>query len=188
MADEPDEKYEVRVKGPGIAAEKNVALPKALSVLQIIFGQDISAISPLGSEGVLVKSGSAGTGTSETARTQPLSVREFLAQVAGKSIHAKIAAAGRYMRDYEGLSDFSRDDIKVRFRSAGELMPGNYPRDFQKAVQVGWIGEDPQNRGRFYVTRTGDEAIDRKFEGATSSTTRSRRRRKAGTPEDREEP
>ena len=187
MTEDADEKYEVKVKGPGIAADRNVALSKALAVLQIIFGQEYSPTSVLGAGGGLPSSGIQKSTALELARGQQLSVREYLAQVAGKSIHAKIAAVGRYMRDFEGLNDFSRDDIKARFRSAGELMPGNYARDFQKAVQAGWIGEDPQNRGHFYVTRTGDEAIDRKFEGAVAPTAR-RRRRRANTDMARSEP
>lgn len=179
MGEDADEKYEVKVKGPGIAADRNVTLPKALAVLQIIFGQEYSPPSALAPGGGLSSLAIQKAPTLGTGKGQRLSVREYLAEVAGKSIHAKIATVGRYIRDFEGLNDFSRDDIKARFRSAGELMPGNYPRDFQKAIQAGWIGEDPQNRGRFYVTRTGDEAIDRKFDGgAVAAPVRTCRRRR----------
>src|SRR5690606_11560684 len=108
---------------------------------------------------------------------------EFLEETGGSSFHEKIAAIARYMRDHEGQQDFSREDIKVRFRSAGEVMPGNFPRDFQKALQAGWVAEDPQNRGRFYVTRRGDDAIDQKFERVSSPKVRLRRRRRASAPE-----
>jgi len=84
-------------------------------------------------------------------------------------IHAKILTVGRYVRDFEGRGDFTRDEIRERFRSAGEPQPANFPRDFQKAVRAGWIAEDPKKRGRFYVTRTGDELIDRGFRLAASS-------------------
>jgi hypothetical protein len=182
-SDDAANPYEVNVKGPGIAADKNVDLPRALAVLQIIFGE--GSPPPVSAVGVAARQ----TGNQATAFVaqglQPVSIREFLADVAGKTIHAKIAAVGRYMRDHEGLSDFSRDDVKSRFRAAGELMPGNFPRDFQKAVQSGWIGEDPHNSGRFYVTRTGDETIDRKFDGAPVSVPRARRRRRRNEPENR---
>jgi hypothetical protein len=188
MAEDAEEKYEVKVKGPGIAADKNVALPKALAVLQIIFGQEFSPTSVSVAGGGLASLAISASRANDKSRGQRLSVREFLAQAAGKSIPAKIATIGRFMRDHEGLNDFSRDDIKSRFRSAGEQMPRNYPRDFQKAIQAGWIGEDPQNRSRFYLTRTGDEAIDRKFEGPPVPAARNRRRRRPDANEVESEP
>jgi hypothetical protein len=168
------EGYRATVVGPGIQAERDVDLQMAMAIVQVMFGT--GALAP--ADVALVTPRSAGrVGPSD--HNQRLSIREFLESVGGRNIPAKIAAIARYMRDHEAQNEFSRDDIRVRFRSAGEVMPGNFPRDFQKTLQAGWIAEDPQNRGRFYVTRRGDEAIDQKFEGAPSSPTRSRRRRRS---------
>jgi hypothetical protein len=153
------ESYKVTVTGPGIQADRNVDLAMAVAVMQVMFG---TGVTPTGN---LKPAALAGLGSHSVAteRTQPLSIREFLGSVGARNIPAKITAIGRYMRDHEAQQDFSREDVKVRFRSAGEVMPGNFPRDFQKAVQAGWVAEDPQNRGRFYVTRRGDDAINQGF-------------------------
>src|SRR5438445_805629 len=88
----------------------------------------------------------AASRSSPSLSGQPLSLREFLQQAdVSAGIHAKILAVGRYLRDFEGQADFTRDDIRTRFRTAGEGQPANFPRDFQKAVRAGWIAEDPKS-------------------------------------------
>jgi hypothetical protein len=171
----------ITVSGPGIQAEKEVSLQLAMSVMQVMFGGSLKDV--LGPSGAGNEQVRPTYDASQPERMQRLSIREFIEDVGGRSFHTKIAAIGRYMRDHEGQQDFSRDDVKVRFRSAGEIMPGNFPRDFQKALQAGWIAEDPQSRGRFYVTRRGDEAIDQRFEGAGSAIVRPRRRRRPNVHE-----
>lgn len=173
------ESYKVKVAGPGIQAERDVDLAMAMAVMQVMFGAGVTATGNVDAP-ARVASGSTAI---RTERNQPLSIREFLESVGGRNIPAKITAIGRYMRDHEGEQEFSREEVKLRFRSAGEVMPGNFPRDFQKALQAGWIAEDPQSRGRFYVTRRGDEAIEQKFEGSTGVPVRTRRRRRSGASE-----
>ena len=175
--DATEKAYDVIVKGPGLAADRKVDLPTALAVMQVVFGE--SPPPPTAPAGKAVQ-----TNLPAVQRPQLVSVREFLEESGARSIPAKIAAIGRYLRDQESHHDFSRDEIRLRFRSAGEAMPANFHRDFQKAVTAGWIGEDPQSRGRFYVTRRGDEAIDRKFEGASVPAVRSRRPRRTGSGDD----
>jgi hypothetical protein len=165
----------VTVKGAGLSAEKNVDVSTAMTVMQVIFGA--TPLPPRGLDSGPIAQGTRG------ASSQRLSIREYVEEVAGKTIPAKIAAIARYIRDHEQQSDFSREDIKSRFRSAGEIMPANFPRDFQKALQAGWIAEDPQSKGRFYVTRRGDEAMQQRFEGASPISTRTRRRRRPAAGE-----
>lgn len=176
MSEDTNAVCKITVSGLGIQAEKEVSLQIAMSVMQLMFGgapKDPPEIS--GPENEQVR---PAYDASQPERMQRLSIREFLEEAGGSSFHEKIAAIGRYMRDHEAQQDFSRDDVKVRFRSAGEAMPGNFPRDFQKALQAGWIAEDPQNRGRFYVTRRGDDAIDQNFDGVSSPKVRIKRRRR----------
>jgi hypothetical protein len=180
MNDDATNACKLTLTGPGMQIDKSIDLQTALMVMQVIFG---------GSAAPLQKTGSAADAAadnearefSQRYRAQKLSIREYLEDVSGKTIHAKITAIGRYMRDQENAPDFSREDIKIRFRSAGEVMPGNFPRDFQRSLQAGWIAEDPQVRGRFYVTRRGDEAIDQKFEGPPPPPTRSRKKRRVNS-------
>jgi len=116
---------------------------------------------------------------------QRVSLREYLQSAAlDRGIHTKILAVGRYLRDFEGQSDFTREDIRNQFRSAGEPQPANFPRDFQKALRAAWIAEDRQN-GRYYVTRTGDQEIDRRQDqGSAPQPARSPRRIRLSPPND----
>jgi hypothetical protein len=172
--------WKISIAGPGITADKDVGQAIALAVLQLLYG-DTPPSPAVGS----APTGHTGASPLRVVRAgQPVSVREFLEETSGKTIHAKITAIGRFMRDHEGQPDFSREEVKNRFRSAGEVMPANFPRDFQKALQAGWIGEDPQNRDRFYVTRRGDDAIEQKFGSPPPSLPRSRRRRRSSTNEE----
>jgi hypothetical protein len=159
MNDLTENLYEFSLKGPGITISKNLDAGRAGAIAQIAVGGAIAYVAA-----PQTSSGLAATRGGPPATGQPLSLREFLQRVnVSLGIHAKVLAVGRYLRDFEGQSDFTRDDIRTRFRAAGEPQPGNFPRDFQKAIRAGWIAEDPKSPARFYVTRTGDELIDKSF-------------------------
>jgi hypothetical protein len=91
------------------------------------------------------------------------SLREFLDDVEANRNPEKIVAIGEHLAISEGQADFSRDDIRGKFRAAGEAAPRNFSRDFSWSISNGWIAEDSQNKGRFYVTKTGKEAIQARF-------------------------
>jgi hypothetical protein len=174
MTDETSFEYKVAVVGPGIKVEKPVEESKALSVLQVIMSNAPASSVPGHSV--------SAAGTPVVGRGQRLSLREFLEDSGAKNNPAKIVVMGRFLRDLEGQSDFSREEIKARFRSAGEPLPGNLPRDFTAAIASAWIAEDPSNVGRYYVTRKGDESAEKNFVGS-SPTTKGRKRRGADNAE-----
>jgi hypothetical protein len=164
MSDVSENPYELSLKGPGITINKNLDAKVAAAIAQMAVGGFGGYTGPAqaAARPAAIKSTPALAG-------QPLSLREFLQQAdVSAGIHAKILAVGRYLRDFEGQSDFARDDIRSRFRTAGEPQPANFPRDFQKSVRAGWIAEDPKAPGRFYVTRTGDEFIEKSFAPANA--------------------
>jgi hypothetical protein len=177
------ESYHLILKGKGVTIDKVVDVRVGGAIAQMALGGvaietvqgalSQSAVSPTGAQQADSRSTlSAGTG-------QRLSLREYLQRAdVDRGIHGKILAVGRYLRDYENQNDFSREDIRARFRSAGEPQPANFHRDFQKAVRAGWVAEDHQNRDRFYVTRTGDDEIDRRQGSGQAPAARSARPRR----------
>jgi hypothetical protein len=166
------EEYHLSLKGRGITINKIVDSRVAGAIAQLTFGQFVSSVAPAGPGSELRPA------PMSNASGQKTSLREYLhAATPDRGIHTKILAVGRYMRDVEGQNDFDREDVRGRFRSAGEPQPANFHRDFQKAVRSGWIAEDHQNRGRYYVTRTGDEEIDRR-QAQEPAPTRPRRKRR----------
>lgn len=166
-----EDKYHLSLKGPGITINKVVDSRTAGLIAQMTFG-GVAADTGRVDERIAIRP------VNPTPMGQQISLREYLQTAAvDRGIHTKILAVGRYMRDVEQQSDFDRDDIRGRFRSAGEPQPANFARDFQKAVRAGWIAEDHQNRGRYYVTRTGDDEIDRR-QAQPERSVRARRRRR----------
>jgi hypothetical protein len=167
MSDSKETPYKLTLVGPGLKVEKPIEEAKALGVLQIALG------------GVPAEFDGIARPTTPTVGRglrpgQPLSLREYVEEFGGSTYSAKIVTIGRYLRDHEQKNDFSRDEIKARFRTAGEALPKNLPRDFQTAIQAGWIAPDHEKAGRFYVTRRGDEAAENKFLGTPLPKARSR--------------
>jgi hypothetical protein len=145
--------FRVTLHGPGVQVDKQIDQAAALAILRVALGDmNVSASTvepPKGAE------------AAEKQRPR-LSLREYLDSVDARSNPEKITAFGSYLRGHAGQEDFTREDIKASFRSAGETLPANLPRDFGSAAQNGWIAEDPAKGGRFYVTRKGEEAVKRR--------------------------
>lgn len=168
--------YVVSVKGDGITVEKSVPAAVARQVMNVIMGG-----AALGG-GIAPGKQEAAPGTVGSA-SRRLSLREFLEEAQAKRNPDKVVAIAEYLLVFEEQELFTRDDVKGRFRLAGEAAPGNFPRDFAWAVTNGWIAEDVKSPGSFYVTQKGRNAIENKFSSevkkATSQPSARRRLRRA---------
>jgi hypothetical protein len=181
-----DDTFDVSIKGEGVMIEKKrVAAPLARQLINILMGggdgyEHVLAHS-VTVHGSTPKSapGSSGEGASRT------SLREYLDETQATRNPDKITAMGQYLLLHENVGEFTRDDIKGRFRTAGEVPPANFPRDFSWAVKNGWIAEDPKKPGAFYVTQKGRVAIEGRFSDgvkkSTSQPSARRRSRKRGS-------
>ncbi len=150
-----DDDYRVTLSGPGVSLDKAVSQQVALAILQMALGGGTGPSGPVVAE----------TPTGAERREPRLSLREFLDAAAARSNPEKIAVFAGYLRDHLLQDDFSREEVKSCFRSAGEPLPGNFARDFQLAVQNGWVAEDHGKPGRYYITRKGDETVRRRADG-----------------------
>ena len=144
--------YAFTLKGEGIDFAGSVDQPTARSLLDVALGgKPLSSFELPKSESSTSKAGSP-----------PISLREFMNAHSAKRIPEKIVAIGEFLTR-KGTADFSKDDVLAHFRIAREAMPGNFRRDFNWAIATGWVAEDSQNPGRFYVTQSGKQAVDGKF-------------------------
>jgi hypothetical protein len=100
--------------------------------------------------------------TGESAAARPLSPRELIQEKQPTTNAQKIALFAYYREKVEGLARFSRNDLEDYFAKAKEPPPGNYHRDFQAAVSLGWIYEDGADS---YLTTKGLEAVEAGFGG-----------------------
>jgi hypothetical protein len=159
------ETYKLTLMGSGISIDREIDQATAERVVQVVFGaHQIRELQPP-------------HGPDRPVDERRPSLREVFEEAEARTIPEKIVVIGAYLRDQQIQASFTREDNKVKFKTAGEPVPANYPRDFNKAIQAGWIAEDHQNPGHFYITRRGDETLSRRFENRTIPTTRSPRRR-----------
>jgi len=152
----PDENYVVDIKGPDLTFKRSVGEQTARDILNILLG------------------GHGGTPARETVRggvhpigsshgPQRLSLREYLEEVSAARNPDIITAIASYLRDVEGRSEFASDDVKSKFKSAGVKSPANFGRDFAATISAGWIAQDHESEGMYYLTKAGDKAIQQKF-------------------------
>jgi hypothetical protein len=120
-----------------------------------------------------------------TTATRPISLTELVNDKKPRTNQQRIALFGYYREKGEGLSRFSRVDLKSYFAKAKLPPASNYDRDFVEVVRRGWIHEDGADS---YLTTRGIEAVEAGFEGEQTplkgrkSSASAKRRTKQGRP------
>ncbi len=142
--------YAFTLKGDGIDFAGHVNRSTARSLLDVVLGR--TSNPPRDPQAV----------KGQIRDVPKQSVREFLNDHGAKRIPEKIAAIGEYITAH-GATDFSKDEVLTQFRVAREVMPANFRRDFSWAIATGWIAEDPDHPGRFYITQSGKQAVGGSF-------------------------
>jgi hypothetical protein len=177
MSDEKGaERFKITVEGDGLKLDRSIDESRAREIINILMGG--AAAPPPGTPRIEPLQGPL-----NAASGQPgvrLSLREFLNIAQAANWPAKITAIGVYLQDHEGQADFTREDVRARFRHAGEGQPGNYHRDFAVAVGNGWVAEDSRKPGSHYVTNTGRQAVESKFAGEVKRASTPVRRKSRG--------
>ncbi len=155
--------FKVTVSGEGVSVDRTVSQETALSVIAIIMGR--TATEPKrGSAPITATRAGVGTHVPESAG-------EYLAESKAKRHPEKILALGAFLTE-TGRQTFTSDEVKAQFPMAGEPVPANFPRDFAWAVRIRWIAESPGMGGHYYVTKTGLEAVQRRFPDDVRKATR----------------
>lgn len=95
---------------------------------------------------------------------------------ASKNPEKIVALAAYVMQD--GGDTFKVEDVKSAFRRARETAPANFPRDLDKAISSGWVGDE--GGGEYFLTAKVDGVLDGEFKfgragGSTSTRTAPRR-------------
>lgn len=177
MTDENEPQlFKIVIEGGGLRLDRSIDEGRAREIINILMG-GTAAPSPGAPRMGSLHSPPSPAGAPPGVR---LSLREFLTIAQATNWPAKITAIGVYLHDHEGQADFSREDVRGRFRHAGEGQPGNYHRDFAVAVGNGWVAEDSRKPGSHYVTNTGRQAVESKFAGEAKRASGPARRRTRG--------
>jgi hypothetical protein len=164
MAEENPKMFSLRLSGEGINIEQEIDQRVALQVVQVV----ISGGAPI----VASHLSAAPKGDVPSADGVSLSLREYLDKIGALKKPEQITTIAHYICDYERQADFSRDDIRSRFLTAREPLPGNFGRDFAVALKNGWIAELHGKKNRFYVTAKGAQAINNNFSNGKGAAAR----------------
>ena len=147
--------YEIQLEGEGLNLKKTITEEMAARIMQIVMG---SSQIPRNE-----KSESSEEHLDDAVGRPPRAISEFIEEVGAKRNPDKILTIGQFLTDELGQKTFSVDQIKDQFRPAGESMPSNFGRDFRWTVSIGWLAEDRDTPGTYYVTRTGLTALEQQF-------------------------
>jgi hypothetical protein len=188
--DIPSELFQVTVTGAGVELTRTVDQATAVNIIAIAIGGAVAKPSYSYSMTIPL-SPSAGTphgqGADEAGNDDQLDSRitigEYLDECNATKFPEKITAIGSFLELKLGQQSFTRDEVKSQFRPAGEALPGNYSRDFNDAIAQRWIAEDANEKGQYFVTKTGKAAITAKFDRSIRRATATRRRRPTAKPE-----
>lgn len=175
----PAPQYDFSLTGDGISITRKVPEAVARSIIALVLG---GAVMPTREISFAQPPNASGSMPAPRHAHERLSLREYLDDVGATRNPDKITAIGQFMLEQEERDLFTRDDVKSRFRSAGEAAPGNFPRDFSLAVRTGWISEDPKSPGSFYVTKKGREALQGGFVAEVRRPPSKKRRRDGSDP------
>lgn len=107
------------------------------------------------------------------------SLAEFYRRVSPKKYPEKLATIGTYLSEVMGRESFTPDELRSQFRSVNEPPPANLPRDFKAAMGAGWIAEEHDQPGQYYMTQTGRDDVAAGFSSDAKKPTRTRRKRRA---------
>ena len=100
---------------------------------------------------------------------RPMGLVELMQEKQPATNPQRIAIFAFYREREEGLPRFGRHDLEQYFPTARVPKPGNYDRDFNSAVQQGWIHEAGSES---YLTTKGIEAVEAGFAGKRAARTK----------------
>jgi hypothetical protein len=168
------EEYKVSISGPGVNVERTVVEELANRLLVALVTGHVPALH--GGGGKEQQGGGATDDVSESD-----SLAGFISGAQANTIPEKIAAIGAFLKKHEKRESFDRGVLESAFPNAGESVPKNLPRDLKLAVRAGWIAPRPGQKGSYFVTGAGVNAVGNRFEG-------SRKRKGGGTKRRKKKP
>jgi hypothetical protein len=161
-----------------LAAEERTRVLTSVYALLGIRGPDPTpAAAPPSRPAAPSTADAPAAGIPSRSQARPLSINELVQEKSPGTNAQRIALFAYYRDKHEGISRFTRDDLKAYFAKAKEQPPRNYDRDFVEAVKRGWIHEDGAES---YVTSKGIEVVESGFAGERKYTKRAGPTRKVG--------
>lgn len=156
-------KYTIKITGPGLNFEQEVAEDVAKrTMLSVLTGEipvNINTEKKPDTNSNYTKPDLVDDGYSKP----DLSIREFLLKYEPKRNPDKITAIALFLKKKMNKKTFSKTDIIESFENAAEPVPKNLGRDIRWALKSGWIAAKTGEDDVYYITGTGQTAVEEKF-------------------------
>jgi len=150
----------ISITGEGLSIEKMTSLHKA--------GQIISFLGLDSTKPVNMASGASTSVSLPLAnKIQP---KEMISRSSAKTYPQKITALGIYLKETQGQTSFSSDEVKAMLRKMGDE-PKNFTRDLKSAVDLQYITCINPDQELYEVTDKGCDACDKNFAGSVEKKT-----------------
>ena len=170
------ELFSLKLSGTGLSVDQKISKELATRIMLLVFG-DGKTETPAPRENTPEST----TGMRKSAKpVNGVSLREYLNQHEAKKIPQQIVAIGSYRESSSGKDHFTRDELLSGFRDAKVPAPGNPPRDIARTIELGWIAPAGTEKDQYYVTGTGQSAIESNFAEKIAGGRAGRRRGKRG--------
>ena len=170
------EQFSLKLSGTGISIDQSITKALATRIVMLVLSD--GRVDESESDQLKQKGADGGTPIiSPTARTAT-SLREFLNQHKAKKITEQIVAIGSYRQSKGDKNYFSREELDSGFEEAKAQPPGNPTRDIARVIALGWIAQRSGQKNQYYVTATGESAIEANFADHTKGGRGDRRRGK----------
>ena len=151
-----ESRVKVTIEGVGMSFSREVDVELAPRIIAICVGQDDKAHEAL-------KRTPDFPSLSSLQGRRKDSVAEYVSRFTLRRHPDKILALAGYVKEVLGRESFQAGEIKSLFREAGEISPANFSRDFRWVQNSGWIANDPQLKGTYFITNTGMKVLQEGF-------------------------
>jgi hypothetical protein len=166
------------IKGAGLTFDQQIPQGMVLKIMHLVLTGDAadSSRGGAGAEGARGADSYGGDG-------RPESLAEMYRRAGPKKYPEKLVTIAMFIHKVLDRASFTPDDLRAQFRAVNEPPPANMPRDFRLAVGEGWIAEEHDQPGQFYITKTGMDVVEAGFSAEGRKAGKSRKRKRvAKTP------
>lgn len=177
--------YKVSITGPGANIERDIPFEVFRRILMLLYVEETEtrkgAAKPVAAEGSRAR---PAVGIGDAAP----SLREYFDRHEASTNSGKLAAVGAFKKAYSGENSLTPEELTQAFLDAGEPSPANLPRDIKETIRKGWIARKPGEDDIYYVTGSGEKAVQANFQvvakGGARRRRRTGRRARTGKPSD----
>lgn len=151
----PQSGYQIKLVGPGLSVDKDLSEDLANRIAMLVLSGGKLETPDLPSKDLVQKTKSS---------MKNKSIREYLLETKATKIPQQMTVVGHYLLETQPSKEsFTLADLTKGFEDAKETVPGNPHRDIAAAIKKGWIAPRTGEKDSYYVTGTGQTAIDSAF-------------------------